>query len=112
MKANSWIIAIVSLWVIVSALIGFTPIFILWSNLLSGAVIAIAGFSYAKEKPEFGWIAGILGLWILVSGFIPGLQTAPGLLWNGIITGAVVAIDGFSAMGSQSGSHTTQTAHG
>jgi len=89
-------------------------LFILWSNLLSGAVIAIAGFSFAKEKPENGWIAGILGIWILISGFIPGLQIAPGLLWNGIIAGAIVAIDGFSAMGSgsESGGHSTQPAHG
>ena len=113
MKANSWIIAIVSLWIILSALIGFTPMFILWSNLISGAIIAIAGFSFAKERPGFGWIAGILGLWILVSGFIPGLQTAPGLLWNGIIVGAVTAIDGFSSLGStETSTQRTQTANG
>ncbi|HKJ31805.1 MAG TPA: hypothetical protein VKA34_08250 [Balneolales bacterium] len=115
MKANSWIIGIIGLWLIVSALIGFTPLFILWSNIISGAIIAIAGFTFIKNKPEFGWIAGILGIWIFISAFIPGLHTAPGLLWNGILAGAIVAIDGFFSLGGETGGktggQTTQPAH-
>lgn len=111
MKTNGWIIGIVGLWLIISALIGFTPLFILWSNILSGAIIAITGFSFIKQKPELGWVAGILGIWILISAFFPGLHTAPGLLWNGILVGAVVAIDGFVTLGGRASGHTTQSAH-
>jgi hypothetical protein len=101
MKANSWIIGIVGLWIVLSALIGFTPLFIIWSNIIAGAIIAIAGFTFIKDKPEFGWVAGILGIWIFISAFIPVLHTAPGLLWNGILAGAVSAIDGFISLGGK-----------
>lgn len=111
MKVTSWIIGILGLWIIVSALLVFTPQVILWSNLVSGIVIAFAGFSFIEEKKEYGWIAGVVGLWIFISAFIPDLLAGPGLSLNGIVAGAVVAIDGFFSLGGHGGGKTTQPAH-
>lgn len=105
MKANSWIIGIVGLWIVVSSFLSVNPQFILWSNLIAGVIIGIAGFTMAKEKPGFGWVAGILGVWMVISAFIPVLHIGTGLLWNGILAGAISAIDGFSSL-SSTPSHT------
>lgn len=100
MKFNSWIIGIVGIWIIISSFLSANAQFILWSNLISGVIIALAGFTMIKEQPSFGWIAGILGIWMIISAFIPSLLTGTGLLWNGIIAGLIFAIDGFSALAS------------
>ena len=98
MKGNSWIIGILGLWIIVSSFIGASTQFIIWSNVISGLIIAIAGFAMVKQKPEFGWLAGIFGIWLLITPFIPALLTGKGLMWNGIIVGLIAAIDGFTSM--------------
>ena len=101
MKFTSWIIGILGLWIIVSALLFFTPPFIQWSNVICGAVIAFLGFSLINEKKEYGWIAGIMGLWLFISAFIPDLLTGSGLSLNGIVAGVIIAIDGFFSVGGK-----------
>jgi len=98
MKGNSSLIGLVGIWIILSSFISVNVEFIFWSNLISGAIIAIAGFTMVKEQPGFGWIAGIFGIWMIVSAFIPSLLSGSGLLWNGIVAGLIAAIDGFSAL--------------
>ena len=111
MKLNSWIIGILGVWVVISALFILSPQVILWSNIICGIAIAFAGFSFIDDKKEYGWIAGIFGVWIFISAFIPDLLTGPGLSLNGIISGVIVAIDGFFSLGEHGGGKTTQPAH-
>ncbi|MGK7370152.1 MAG: SPW repeat domain-containing protein [Candidatus Halalkalibacterium sp. M3_1C_030] len=98
MKTKSWIIGIVGLWILASAFLNVSHEFILWSNLIAGALVSGFGFALVPEKPGLGWTAGILGLWLIVTAFIPGLHEGMGLLWNGIIAGIIVTYDGFYAL--------------
>lgn len=101
MKANSWIIGIVGLWIVASSFVSDNIEFVLWSNVTSGLIVAIAGFSMVKVKPEFGWVAGIFGIWMLFIPFVTTLHTDTGLMWNGIIAGFIAALDGFSSLASK-----------
>lgn len=98
MKTKSWIIGIVGLWILTSAFLNVGHEFILWSNLIAGALVSGFGFAMVSEKPGLGWTAGLLGLWLIVTAFIPGLHEGAGLLWNGIIAGIIVTYDGFYAL--------------
>lgn len=98
MKGNGSLIGLMGIWIILSSFILVDAEFIFWSNTISGATIAVAGFTMTKEQPELGWIAGIFGIWMIGSAFIPTLLSGDGLLWHGIIAGLIAAIDGFSAV--------------
>ncbi|HKK46374.1 MAG TPA: hypothetical protein VJ964_12690 [Balneolaceae bacterium] len=97
MKGNGSLIGLIGIWIILTSFISVDVEFIFWSNIVSGGIIAIAGFTMIKKQPELGLIAGVFGIWMIISAFIPSLLTEPGLLWNGIIAGLIAAIDGFSA---------------
>lgn len=98
MKTNSWIIGILGLWIIFSSFISANMQFVIWSNVISGLIVAVAGFTMVKSKPEFGWLAGIFGIWMMLTPFIPAVLVGKGLMWNGIIVGLIAAIDGFTSM--------------
>tara|TARA_R110002126_G_scaffold169359_4_gene318298 strand:+ start:15376 stop:15696 length:321 start_codon:yes stop_codon:yes gene_type:complete len=101
MKTKSWIIAIVGLWILISAFFDAAHEFVLWNNLIAGVLVTGFGFALVSEKPSLGWTAGILGLWLIAAAFLPGLHEGIGLLWNGIIVGLIVAFDGFYALASK-----------
>lgn len=106
MTVARWVSGIVGLWVALAGIIGFTPTFTLWDNLIAGIVIAIAGFSLVRASPPHGWIAGILGLWVIVAGFLPALENGSALFWNNLLVGLAIAITALSSAGRGTGRHT------
>lgn len=87
MKIISWIIGILGIWVIISAIFALDPVVIQWSNFATGAIIAFLGFMFVEDLKIYGWLASVVGLWIFMCAFIEDLHTGLGLTLNGIIAG-------------------------
>lgn len=101
---QAWTIAILGLWLMVAAFLGFDPTVNLWNNLLVGLIVAIVGYTLVKKKPWQAWVSMVVGVWMIIAAFIPSLTSGQGYLWNDLISGLVIAIGGFGALGG------TQTA--
>lgn len=100
---QAWTIGILGLWLIAASFLKFGPVGILLDNLIVGIIVGIVGFLVVKIKVSSwqGWTAGILGIWLIVASFIPSLRTYTPNLWNDLITGVLVAIAGFAALGGK-----------
>jgi hypothetical protein len=96
MRARGTIIGLLGVWLIISAIWRFVPVLEIWSDLVTGIVAGILGFSLVQLYPGNGWVAGIAGLWMIASAFIPGLHGGNGILINNIITGLVLLVAGFT----------------
>ncbi len=98
MKKYSWIIVIVSLWVIISGIIGFSNPFYFWNNLLAGLIILTTGFYRAEGDAIFGFIILLLGMWIALTSSIT-VFAAPSLqFWNDLFVGGMSAILGLISL--------------
>lgn len=104
-QASSWILAILGIWIFISGLLAFNSSAYFWIDILDGIAIAIVGFWSISNSSSVGWITGIIGCWLIIAAFIGGLHVEAGLLWNNLLSGAIVAILGFVEMG-QSPTHT------
>jgi len=100
MSWKTWTTAIVGLWLLLAAFLGFTPQANLWNDLIVGSVAIVAGFGLIRTKPRQGWIAGVLGAWLVVAAFVPSFVSGAGLVWNNAIVGTLIALSGFAAVGS------------
>ena len=96
MKARGTIVGLLGVWLIVAAFLPLPAVIEIWSNLITGVLVALLGFSLGAYTQDRHWIAGIAGLWTIVSAFIPGLHSGAGLLINNIACGGVIMITGFS----------------
>jgi len=103
MKWKGWTNGILGSWLFITAFLALNAKGNMWNDLIVGVIVAIAAFTMLNEKPWHGWTAGIFGLWLIVASFIPGLLSGPGLLWNNIIVGGVIAFAGFASLSSDSG---------
>jgi len=95
---KTWTLGIVGLWLVLAAFLGFTQQGNLWNNLIVGLIAIVAAFGMVSTKPGQAWTAGVLGAWLVVAAFIPAVVSGPGLLWNNVIVGTVIALSGFMAM--------------
>jgi len=98
---KGWTNGILGTWLVIAAFLNFTPTGNMWNNLIVGIIVAIVGFAMIKEKGWQGWTSGILGLWLIVAAFIPALKEQTPNLWNDLITGLIVAIAGYAAIGKK-----------
>jgi len=96
MRPRGTIIGLLGIWTIVAALWGFAPIGEVWSDLFTGIIVAILGFSLTPGMRGHRWVNGIAGLWMIVSAFIPGFHAGTPLLVNKIISGIVLMVAGFT----------------
>ncbi len=101
-KVNAWVNGILGTWIFIAAFLNFSAIGNMWDNLIVGIIVATFGFSMFKSKPWQGWVSGIMGVWLVVAAFIPGLQVDNGNMWNEIISGIIIAIAGYGALGTDS----------
>ena len=99
---QAWINGILGLWLILAAFLNFSTVGNLWDNLIVGAIVIIVGFLMVSKKSWQGWLSVIMGVWLAIAAFIPGLQAHTGNLWNDLISGIIVAIAGFAALGGGS----------
>jgi hypothetical protein len=87
----------VGIWVLISPfIIGFSGFrqFML-NNIIVGIVVLVVSAVQAWGEARTGglsWINLILGLWLIVTAFTFNAQGLPGIVWNQIISGAIVAI--------------------
>lgn len=96
---QAWVNGILGIWLVIAAFLNFAPTGNMWDNLIVGIIVGILGFTMVKVKPWQGWLAGIVGIWLIIAAFIPGLQAHTGNLWNDLISGILVIIAGFGALG-------------
>ena len=96
MKSRGIIIGLLGIWLIIAAIWRFVPVLEVWSDLMTGVVTAILGFSFVGLSRAHGWVCGIAGLWTIVSAFIPGFHAGNAILINNIITGLVLMVAGFT----------------
>lgn len=94
---NGWIMAILGVWSFIAPFLGLTSAGYAWSHWIVGAISLVLGFGMIRARPAEGWITGIAGSWLFISGFIGGLLYSPGVWWNNLIVGAILAIFGVVA---------------
>jgi uncharacterized membrane protein YuzA (DUF378 family) len=94
---NGWIVGIAGVWTFIAPFFALHTSGHAWSHWIVGVVAAVFGFTMMGERPTESWICGIAGIWMFIAGFIPGLLVAPGIWWNNLIVGAILAIFGFAA---------------
>jgi hypothetical protein len=86
----------VGLWVLLSPFVLGFAMFesLVWNNVIVGiAIMAIAASrAWGRRGPGLSWINFILGLWLIVSAFIFDTQMNATVVWNQVISGAVVSI--------------------
>lgn len=99
---QAWTNGILGLWLILAAFLNFSAVGNLWDNLIVGVVVVIVGFLMVSKKSWQGWLSVVMGVWLVIAAFIPGLQAHTGNLWNDLISGIIVAIAGFAALGGGS----------
>lgn len=100
-QTNAWINGILGTWIFVAGFLNFSATGNMWDNLIVGIIVAILGFLMIKPKPWQGWVAGIMGVWLIIAAFIPTLQTGSGNMWNEVISGVIIAIAGYGAIGGK-----------
>ncbi|MGB9592031.1 MAG: SPW repeat domain-containing protein [Candidatus Kryptoniota bacterium] len=96
---QAWTNAVLGLWLMVAAFLGFGPTANLWDNLIVGLVVAIASVTILKQKPWQAWLALIFGVWMIIAAFIPSLVDGTGYLYNDLTSGLIIAIAGFASFG-------------
>jgi hypothetical protein len=99
MTGARWTSTILGLWVALAGIIGFTPTFTLWDNLIAGVIIAGIGLSMTRRSASRGWITAVLGAWVLIAGFIPALEYGSALLWNNLVVGFAIAVAAVASSG-------------
>ena len=91
--------AIIGLWLIVAAFMGFGPTANLWDNLLVGFTVLSVSFAAIKNKPWQSWLALVLAAWMIASAFVPTLVGGAGYIYNDFISGIIIAVTGFASFG-------------
>jgi hypothetical protein len=96
---QAWIIGLLGLWLIAAAFLKFDSAVNLWNNLLVGLIVGILGYTIIKQKIWQSWTCMVLGVWMIIAAFVPSLTIDKGYLWNDIISGIIITIGGFGALG-------------
>jgi hypothetical protein len=96
---QAWTNGILGLWLIIAAFLGFDSTVNLWNDLLVGIIVAVIGYTFVKQKPWQAWVCLVVGVWLIIAAFIPSLVSGQGYLWNDLISGVIIAIGGFGALG-------------
>jgi uncharacterized membrane protein YuzA (DUF378 family) len=104
---KGWIVGFAGVWAFISPFFHFAYMGNAWSDWIVGVVAAVFGFAMMSEHPADSWISGIAAVWMFVAGFIPALLMAPGVWWNNLIVGVILAIFGFA--GTRATQHMTPT---
>lgn len=70
-----------------------------WNNVAVGIAVAIIAMVRMGASNQIGWswLNAALGIWALVSPWVMGFAGNVTLMWNNVITGAVIAIIGLSS---------------
>ncbi|MCL5021170.1 MAG: hypothetical protein M1339_05830 [Bacteroidetes bacterium] len=97
---QAWTNAILGLWFLLAAFLGFGPSANLWDNLIVGLVVAITSVTILKDKPWQAWLALVFSLWMIIAAFIPSMVGGAGYVYNDIISGIIIAIAGFASFGA------------
>lgn len=96
---QAWSNGILGLWLLAAAFLGFGPSANLWDNLIVGLAVLAISATILKERPWQAWLALIFGAWMVVAAFVPSMIVGTGYVYNDLISGIIIAIAGFAAMG-------------
>ncbi len=96
---QAWVNGILGIWLFIAAFLNLGAKGNLWDDLIVGIIVAVVGYLMIKEKPWQAWLSIIVGIWLIIAAFIPSLVVGAGNMWNLIISGVLVMIAGFGALG-------------
>lgn len=65
-----------------------------WNYRIVGLLVLAAILASRRPYASQMFAAGALGLWLLLSSFIPALLVDGGVMWNAIVSGAVLIVTG------------------
>lgn len=107
---QAWTNGLLGTYLFIVAFIGFGTTGNMWNDLIVGVVAAVVSLTILKEKPWQGWLGLLVGIYLIIAAFIPSLLTFSGNEWNLIITGILLAVAGYGALGGGSTTHTVHPA--
>ncbi len=65
----------------------------MWNHYVVGlAVVIIAGAAASAWLAWEEWTNAVLGAWLVISPWMLGYSTSPGLMWNAVISGALIVL--------------------
>ena len=96
---QGWTVGILGLWLLIAAFLNFTAKGNMWDNLIVGIIVAVVALFMIKPKPWQGWLSLIVGIWLIIAAFITSLQAHTANMWNDAISGILLMIGGFGALG-------------
>lgn len=96
---QAWINGLLGIWLFIVAFLNFGAQGNKWDDLIVGIIVAIVGYLMIKEKPWQAWLSIIIGIWLIIAAFIPSLVVGAGNMWSLIISGILVMVGGFGALG-------------
>ncbi len=99
---QAWVNGLLGVWLFIAAFLNLGAKGNLWDDLIVGIIVAFVGYLMIKDKPWQAWLSIIVGIWLIIAAFIPSLVVGAGNMWNLIISGVLVMIGGFGALGGGS----------
>ncbi len=110
---QAWTIGFLGLWYILTAFFSLGPFDRLFTVLGMSLVTVFAGWQLQERRRLQGWCAILLALWMVAGESIPAFAEGMALQWNVALSGVLLAIAGFSALGGECQSRqSTKTAIG
>lgn len=93
---GGWVNILLGIWVVISPFVlAIHSPKALWSNVATGAMIAIlAVLRSSMHRAGWSWLNLILGIWLVISPFV--LLVSGAAMWNNVIFGIIIAASALS----------------
>jgi hypothetical protein len=93
---GSWVNILLGIWVVISPFVlAIQSPKALWSNIGTGAVVAIlAVLRSSMHRAGWSWLNLILGIWLVISPFV--LLAGGVAMWNNVVLGIIIAASALS----------------
>ncbi len=102
--AYGWVIGVLGAWLLVEPFLVLVPVANAVVDWAVGGVALVAGIALAARGPRAawqGWVAALAGAWLIAAPFMPALIDRPWSFWNTLLSGIVLCIAGFAAVGER-----------
>ena len=110
---QAWTIGFLGLWYILTAFFSLGPFDRLVTVFGISLVAGFAGWQLQERRRLQGWCTIVLALWMVAGESVPAFAEGMARQWNVALSGVLLAIAGFSALGGERHSRqSTKTAIG
>lgn len=99
-----WVIGILGAWLLVEPFLVLAPTANAIVDWAAGGLALLAAFGLLRRAAGAswqGWVVVVAGAWLVAAPFMPALVDRPWSFWNTLLSGIVLCIAGFGAVGAR-----------